>query len=160
MHTYGLTCKKPGFKNLMGDWKDAELEAAEKHGVRPMHPSDPGFAKMVADNPDVKFKWCVDNDGNIGLVPSRVKGMDPSTDADIKHSVVFPKLRGDDDRVKYAGEARLEVGPDGGIVATQVTPRSGHYNPDVDTVHPGADELRKAGIEVPPEAVTENIWAP
>ncbi|MFD1326275.1 hypothetical protein, partial [Micromonospora sonneratiae] len=57
------------FENTLKDNLQAELDAADDLGVRPISPADPGFDQLVNDGP---VKWAVLPDGTLLVQPHDV----------------------------------------------------------------------------------------
>jgi RHS repeat-associated protein len=138
---FGLSECGP-FENHMPDQLEQELADAERLGVTPMRPGDPGFDELVNSG---RVKWAVNENGELLFIPHTVG------DTEIAHSV----LTGGNP-VLAAGEADI-AGAGSTFIATDVTRQSGHFQPSEGSLDTGVAAMRDSGIQVPPSSVNPTI---
>lgn len=130
------------FENQMPQSLEDELAQAERLGVTPMRPGDPGFEELVNSG---RVKWAVNEQGELLFIPHTVDG------EEIAHSV----LTGGQP-VMAAGEAEI-VAAGETMIATDVNRHSGHFQPSEGSLDTGVTAMQSHGIDVHPSVVDPTL---
>jgi len=133
----GVGGGKKLFPNQQPQNLAAELERANKLGVKPINPSDPGFEKIANSG---RIKWAVTEDGELLVIPHSSKGIE------ISHATITKGKP-----VMAAGEADIAMF-DGQAFGLDITTNSGHFLYGADAAtnaavkNIGIDAFSKFGI--------------
>ncbi|MFE6775245.1 putative T7SS-secreted protein [Streptomyces sp. NPDC057702] len=124
----------PYFHNQMKDELAAELDEAERFGVKPIAVGGSGFDDIVNSG---TIKWAVTEQGDLVIMPKLVNGVE------LKH----PVLTGGRP-VQAAGEADI-AGGGGTYFGLELNNNSGHYKPSAESLQLAKDAFERAGIVFP-----------
>jgi len=131
---------KRSFPNQQPETLPQEQELAQRLGVRPTEPSDPGFNEVANSG---SIKWAVTEEGQLLTIPHTVEGQE------ISHAVITggkPVIAAGEANVAVSGRIRF---------GTEITTRSGHFLHGADegtnasVLEIGRTAFRKFGIEFP-----------
>jgi hypothetical protein len=109
-----------------------ELALARWHGIVPLRPSDPGFAELVTAD---TVKWVLTIDGELLFIPEKVGG------DELAHPVMT-----NGGPVLAAGEADIVDLGGGEYGLLRFTGKSGHYQPDPQSVRVARRVFEAVGI--------------
>ena len=123
------------FHNRQPENLERELDTAERNGVKPIRPSDPEFADLIASGE--KLIWVIDENGKLFFAPQ----IAPKYSEQINHSVLTGGAP-----VLSAGEANIVSDGAGGYVILEINHKSGHFRPSESSLHFAKEVFKNNGI--------------